>query len=165
MNEREILESALERALSGKGAHVEMLKAFEGLDWKLAGARPPGVEHSIFQLLNHIIYWQEWVVKWLDGDDPPIPEHASESWPGEAAPSSGDDWERTILRLQRLLEDLERRSRESDLFQKRISAGAEKSRLEMLVTIASHGSYHVGQAVLLQQMLGAWPPPSGGLTW
>lgn len=165
MYERKILESAVDRALSGKGAHVEMVKAFEGLDWKLTGNRPPGVEHSIFQLLNHIIYWQEWVVKWLDGEDPPIPEHASLSWPGEAAPTNGDDWENTILRFQRALEDLATRSRESDLFQKRISAGAEKSRLEMLHTIASHDSYHVGQVVLLRQMLGAWPPPSGGLTW
>ncbi|HEY7818849.1 MAG TPA: DinB family protein, partial [Vicinamibacteria bacterium] len=71
----------------------------------------------------------------------------------------------TMRRFQRGLEDLRRRSRESELFQKRISAGAEKSRLEMLHTIASHGSYHVGQVVLLRQMLGAWPPPSGGLTW
>jgi uncharacterized damage-inducible protein DinB len=165
MNEREVIESALDHSLSGKGAHVEMVKAFGGLDWKLAGARPPGVEHSIFQLLHHINYWQEWVVKWLDGGDPPIPEHASGSWPGDAAPESGDDWEKTMRRFQRGLEDLRRRSRESELFQKRISAGAEKSRLEMLHTIASHGSYHVGQVVLLRQMLGAWPPPSGGLTW
>jgi uncharacterized damage-inducible protein DinB len=165
MNEREILESALDHSLSGKGAHVEIARAFDGLDWKLAGARPPGVEHSIFQLLNHIIYWQEWVVKWLDGADPPIPEHASESWPGDAAPESGSDWEETVRRFQQGLEDLGKRSRESDLFRKRISAGAEKSRLEMFHTIASHGSYHVGQIVLLRQMLGAWPPPSGGLTW
>jgi uncharacterized damage-inducible protein DinB len=165
MNERGILETALDRALSGKGAHVEVVNAFEGLDWKLAGVRPAGAEHSIFQLLNHILFWQEWVVKWLDGDDPLIPEHASGSWPGEAAPSSSEDWERAILRHQRLVEALENRSREPDLFRKRISAGAEKSRLEMLVTIASHDSYHVGQAVLLRQMLGAWPPPSGGLTW
>jgi hypothetical protein len=43
--------------------------------------------------------------------------------------------------------------------------GAEKSRLEMLHTIAGHNSYHVGQVVLLRQLLAAWPPPSGGLTW
>ena len=165
MNEREIIESALDHSLSGKGAHVKMGKAFEGLDWKLAGAPPPGVEHSIFQLLNHIIYWQEWAVKWLDGDDPPIPDHASGSWPGDVAPESGDDWDNTMRRFQRGLDDLGRRSRESDLFQKQFSDFAEKSRLEMLHTIASYGSCHVGQVVLLRQMLGAWPPPSGGLTW
>lgn len=43
------------RALSGKGAHVEIRHAFEGLDLKIAGARPNGAAHSIFQLLNHMI--------------------------------------------------------------------------------------------------------------
>jgi uncharacterized damage-inducible protein DinB len=165
MNERKVLESAIDHALSGKGAHVEMVRAFEGLDWKLAGARPPGVEHSIFQLLRHIIYWQEWAVQWLDGGDPPIPEHAAGSWPRHVAPESGEDWDSTLRQFQRCLDDLGRRSRESDLFRRRTSAFDEKSRLEMLHTIASHGSYHIGQVVLLRQILGAWPPPSGGLTW
>ncbi|HEY7817656.1 MAG TPA: hypothetical protein VIG29_05525 [Vicinamibacteria bacterium] len=101
----------------------------------------------------------------LDGEDPPIPEHASESWPEESAPASPKDWERTLARLHGVLEDLERRAGDSHLFRKQISMGAEKSRLEMLHTIAGHNSYHLGQVVLLRQLLGAWPPPSGGLTW
>jgi hypothetical protein len=165
MNERELLERAIDNALTGTGAHVEMAKAFEGLDWKLAGIRPTRVEHSIFQLLHHILYWQEWAVRWLDGEDPPIPEHASESWPEESAPASPKDWERTLARLHGVLEDLERRAGDSHLFRKQISMGAEKSHLEMLHTIAGHNSYHVGQVVLLRQLLAAWPPPSGGLTW
>jgi uncharacterized damage-inducible protein DinB len=39
------------------------------------------------------------------------------------------------------------------------------SRLRMFHTIASHTSYHIGQVVMLRQLLGKWPPPSGGLTW
>jgi hypothetical protein len=35
----------------------------------------------------------------------------------------------------------------------------------MLQAIASHNSYHAGQVVALRQILAAWPPPSGGLTW
>jgi hypothetical protein len=35
----------------------------------------------------------------------------------------------------------------------------------MLQTIGAHNSYHLGQVVQLRQMLGAWPPASGGLTW
>ena len=26
-------------------------------------------------------------------------------------------------------------------------------------------SYHLGQIVLVRQLLGAWPPPGAGLTW
>jgi uncharacterized damage-inducible protein DinB len=35
----------------------------------------------------------------------------------------------------------------------------------MAQTMGAHNSYHAGQAVLLRQLLGQWPPPSGGLTW
>jgi uncharacterized damage-inducible protein DinB len=160
-NDRTILEKAVAHAVSGKGAHVEAKNTFAGLDWKVAGTRPDGVPHSLFQLLNHLIYWQDWAVKWLDGEHPPIPKHASGSWPGSPGPASRAEWQKVVRHFQSGLEDLGRQSREADLFAKR----RNKSRLEMLQTIASHNSYHLGQAVLLRQMLGTWPPPSGGLTW
>jgi uncharacterized damage-inducible protein DinB len=158
---RNIPEETIANALSGKGAHAATMNLFAGLDWKVAGARPKGVPHSIFQLLNHISYWQDWVVKWLDGEDPPLPKHASGSWPGVAGPASAADWQRAVRRFRSGLEGLDHRSREGDLLGKR----GTKSRLEMIQTIASHNSYHVGQVVLVRQQLGAWPPPSGGATW
>jgi len=36
---------------------------------------------------------------------------------------------------------------------------------EQLESFAAHNAYHFGRIVLLRQMLGSWPPPSGGLTW
>jgi uncharacterized damage-inducible protein DinB len=159
--EHEILSRAVGNALSGKGGHVEVKGILDGLDWKVAGTRPGSVPHSLFQILNHLAYWQDWVVKWLDGEKPPIPKHASGSWPGLAAPASSQEWERAVRHFQNGLSDLERRSRESDLFVK----NGNKSRLEMFQAIASHNSYHAGQAVFLRRMLDAWPPPSGGITW
>ena len=83
-----IVRKAVGHALSGKGAHVDTENSFAGLDWKITGTRPEGVPHSLFQLLNHMIYWQGWAVKWLDGKKPPTPKHASGSWPGSPAPAS-----------------------------------------------------------------------------
>lgn len=62
-----VLEKTVRRALSGKGAHVEAQSAFAGLRWKHAGTERDGAPHTVFQLLNHMIYWQEWVVKWWTG--------------------------------------------------------------------------------------------------
>ncbi len=160
-DDRKILDKAVGHALLGTGAHAETKMVFAALNWKLAGMRPESAPHSVYQLLNHMLYWQEWVVKWLDGERPPIPKHASGGWPGDTGPASREEWERTVRRFRNGLEDLTRRSRQADLFAK----GGTKSPLEMLHTIASHDSYHAGQVVLLRQVLGAWPPPSGGLTW
>jgi uncharacterized damage-inducible protein DinB len=155
-NDRKILDKAVARALLGKGAHVGTKTVFDALDWKLAGMRPESAPHSVYQLLNHMLYWQEWVVKWLDGEKPPIPKHVSVGWPGDAAPASREEWEQAVGRFRNGLEALTRRSRQVDL----LSARGSKSPLEMLQIIALHNSYHAGQVVLLRQLLGAWVPPS-----
>ena len=65
------------------------------------------------------------------------------------------------VQLEEGLRMIVRAAEKGDLLTKR----GMKTPLEMLQTIASHNSYHVGQVVVLRQRLCAWPPPSGGLTW
>jgi uncharacterized damage-inducible protein DinB len=156
-----VIRKVLDYALAGKGAHVAAQKIFDGLDWKLAGTRPEGAAHSIFQILNHLTFWQDWVVKWLAGKKPPIPKHASGSWPGGASPSNRKEWEAAVRNFRKGLEQLAKAPQKANLLEKR----AKSSPLQMLHAIAAHNSYHLGQVVVLRQMLGAWPPPSGGLTW
>jgi uncharacterized damage-inducible protein DinB len=160
-NERKILEKMVGNALSGKGSHVGTKDLFVGLGWKVAGTRPEGAPHSIFQLLNHMSYWQDWVVKWLDGGNPRVPKHASGGWPGSPAPASAKEWQQAVRAFRSGLQKLDRQSRQADL----LATRGQHSRLGMLQAIAAHNSYHAGQVVVLRQMLGAWPPPSGGVTW
>jgi len=148
-------------ALTGKGAHAATRKVFDGLDWKLAGARPPGVPHSAYQLLEHMTFWQEWAVRWFEGEDPATPPHAAGSWPGDQGPASAAEWRGAVERFRRALDALEQRSRTDDLLAK----PGSKTALEMLQLIGSHNSYHAGQVATVRQGLDAWPPPSGGLTW
>jgi uncharacterized damage-inducible protein DinB len=153
--------------LTGEGAHVEAKHVLDGLDWSITGNQPEGSPHSIFQVLNHLIYWQDWVVSWLDGENPPIPEQAAGSWPGARGPENLVAWEEAVRRFVEGVERLNGAIEEADLYEDaEVSKESDrKTPLEMLQTIASHNSYHLGQVVLLRQMLGAWPPPGGGLTW
>lgn len=155
------LERVARHAITGEGAHVATVEIFSGLDWQEAGAEQRGAPHSLYQILNHMRYWQDWVVAWIDGEELPLPKHASGSWPGKVAPADEAEWEQAVRGFRRGLTDLEGRAGEADL----LSLRSEKSRLEMLQTIGAHNSYHAGQVVLLRQLLGKWPPPSGGLTW
>jgi uncharacterized damage-inducible protein DinB len=159
--DRMTLEKTIGNALSGKGAHVATKGLFAGLNWKLTGTRPVGAPHSIFQLLNHMAFWQDWVVKWLDGESPAIPKHAAGGWPGNPSPADAKEWQGALRGFQSGLDKLTRQSRKSDLLTRR----GQRSRVGMLQAIASHNSYHAGQVVVLRQLLGAWPPPSGGVTW
>ena len=157
----EVVQRMTDRALLGKDSHIEAIRILDGLDWKLAGARPRGVPHSVFQLVNHMIYWQEWAVKWLDGKRPRAPKHAAGSWPGCVGPANRKEWQQTARRLRAALDALARLARQGDLLSRR----GQWTRLEMLHIIGSHTSYHAGQVALVRQLLASWPPPSGGVTW
>lgn len=162
-DERDMLETALRHALSGHQAHVGTSSVFDGLDWTLAGDRPKNSPHSAYQLLRHMVYWQEWVLEWLDGKRPTTPRHAAGSWPDTLAAPDRQAWKREVRRFQAGLRRLDQHASDAELLRKRGRRG--RSGLDMLQAIASHNSYHAGQVVVVRQMVGAWPPPSGGLTW
>jgi hypothetical protein len=69
-------------ALSGGDAHVASRTVFDGLAWRFAGARVEGSPHTLYDLLNHMIFWQDGVLEWLKGRAPQMPEHAADGWPG-----------------------------------------------------------------------------------
>jgi uncharacterized damage-inducible protein DinB len=160
-NNGKTIQALARRALSGEGAHVATRDVFAGLDWKAAGTRPDNAPHSFYQLLWHMNYWQDWAIAWLEGGNPVSPRHASGSWPARADPPGRSDWIESVRRYRRGLSRLERACRGADLS----SGRGGRTRGDMLQTIGAHDSYHAGQVVFLRQMLGKWPPPSGGLTW
>lgn len=158
---KEVLRTTLRDALSGRGAHVPVAELFDGLDWQAAGARPEGARHTVFRLLNHLIYWQEFALEWLDGRKPQTPEHDEDSWPGSDQPADRKSWQARVGRFKTDRAELERRVDASTL----LAQIGPKTAGEILQIVASHNSYHAGQVVALRRALGAWPPPSGGFTW
>ncbi|WP_088005497.1 DinB family protein [Indiicoccus explosivorum] len=151
----------LKTALHGRPAHVETGTVFNGLDWESAGKKPAGAPHSIWEQLVHMIYWQEYMLTELRGEIPVSPEHASESWPAEQAPSGEKLWKETVERFLQGLQEAQQEA-EKDLGENVVE---DRSRMSLLMTIIMHNSYHAGQVAYLRRMIGAWPPPEGGDTW
>jgi len=156
-----VLSKALRRSLNGIEAHVKTRNAVDGLTAEVAGRKPLGVPHSIFQILNHLVYWQDKILEWLDGRELGWPEHAEVGWPGGEHPESQDEWDDLAKRfsegVNRAIEQIER----EDLLEVR----GKWAPVELIRSLASHNSYHLGQIVQLRRMLGSWPPPGGGDTW
>ena len=149
------------RALTGSDAHVATRTVFDGLDWTASGKRVRGSPHSVFELLKHMTFWQDGVLEWLGGGSPQMPEHASGSWPESSAPRTRAEWLRAVRRFQTGLAELEEAATRAGSSRR----GGSKSELQMLADVAAHNSYHAGQVAVLRQLLGKWPPPSGGFTW
>ncbi|MBI4551023.1 MAG: DinB family protein [Candidatus Latescibacteria bacterium] len=164
MPELSTAAAALVEALIGRGAHVESVRALEGMDWKLTGRRLRDAPHTIFQILNHIIFWQDFCLRRLRGEQVQVPPRAEVGWPGPESPHHEDEWKATTATFAEGLQDACTIARGPDLDEV-LPAWEQTTRYEALRIIASHNSYHIGQIVLLRRMLGAWPPPGGGDTW
>jgi hypothetical protein len=53
---QKVIQKVVGDALPGKGSPVAVKSLFADLDWKLAGVRPEGAPHTIFELMSHMTY-------------------------------------------------------------------------------------------------------------
>ena len=154
----------LGHALRGEGAHVETTAALDGLSWEQAGERIAGAPHTVFQIVNHMIYWQDVFIQRLTGAHAPTPPHAAIGWPGGAEPASSQEWLGAVGRFNAGLVAVQALVT-VDTLDEPLPNWNHRTRAEAIAGTASHNSYHLGQIVLLRRMLGAWPPPTGGDSW
>jgi len=165
-------EQTLVELLYGKGAHANTLACVEDVSLELAGRRIENFPHSIWQLLSHMNFWMSYELKRIRGKAPAYPEHAAESWPADAAPSSEQEWRNEVALLKNLLVELTALAESSsEILARHVVAtypGHTKyssSLLAVLWQILVHNSYHIGQVAMLRRTLGAWPPQGGGDSW
>ena len=159
-----IFARTLGHALRGEGAHVEVGAALDGMDWRLAGQRPAGAPHSVFQIVAHMVYWQDVFIQRLTGAHAPTPARAADGWPGGAEPATEGEWLAAVGRFDAGLATVQSLVSVATLDEP-LPNWNHRTRGEAIAGTASHNSYHLGQIVLLRRMLGAWPPPTGGDTW
>jgi uncharacterized damage-inducible protein DinB len=163
--------SELALALNGDSAAAPPSHILENLGEDLAHQRLPGAPHSIYEELWHLAFWQQVTLDWVSGVETPCPERAVLGFPSDEQTA-----QEPIAHLRRrFLEGAERSARLAEdrtgleqLIRCPSPAGKPTrvmSVREQLESLAAHNAYHLGRIVLLRQMLGSWPPPSGGFTW
>jgi uncharacterized damage-inducible protein DinB len=139
--------------------------ALDGLTAEVAGGRVPGATHSIAEIVAHLVFWQEWFCRRCDGTAEPMPASAAIGWPPPAA-----DWDALRARFLDSLERLAAIGASGDP-QRRLDPPIEYPPIatytveDVVVHVSNHTAHHLGQIVLLRQLLGAWPPPAGSHTW
>ncbi len=152
-------------SVGGGGAHVAPLVALEELTAAQARRRPSKKLATIWDELAHIVFWQDLTLEILRGGQPHTPEHAAGGWPGiPSGRGTGKAWEALKARFAAGVAELEQAARMRDL-EARVGGDTKSTLGELLVMIANHNSYHIGQIVALRRLIDAWPPPSGGATW
>lgn len=151
----------LQKLLISDGAFVTPAQVLESLTASQAQMRPDKVPHSLYEELWHTDFWQRLILSVIRNRPVIYPEHAAESWPDDNETLTDEAWHNLI---ERFLTGLEEATALSGSQRLEETAGDRTVR-EQLESIVAHNAYHFGRMVFLRQLLGLWPPPSGGDTW
>ncbi len=163
--------SELHAALLGDSAHAPPLHILEALPPELAHQQIPNAPHTIYQELWHIAFWLGVTLNWIDGVPTHYPANPSDAFASDSQ-SRAESWDDLRARFKRGIEQAAALTDEHSTLARLIQCPSRPgvaTRImtvqEQLVSLASHNAYHFGRIVFMRQLLGSWPPPSGGFTW
>ena len=146
---------SLKMAYNGTPWHgSSLLHLVKGIDYQQANQRPIPHAHSIWELIQHILSWREFVVKKLEGDAAfDIEINSTEDWTPTQAPIEAK-WQSILSELvenqQIILEMLEGWE---DPQLDEIVPGRDYNFYTLLHGIIEHDIYHAGQIALVRKAL------------
>ena len=145
------------RLLDWEDARVGFDKAVADVPAPMRGVAPPGLPHSIWQLVEHIRLAQHDILDFSRNPKYKEMKWPDDYWPGSAAPASDAAWKKSLARVRADRKALQQMAadRSIDLSAK-IPHGSGQTVLRELLLVADHTAYHVGQIVLIRQLLGIW---------
>jgi hypothetical protein len=158
MNTDKALREHLLHLLRGGGAHLHFDAALAELLPKLRGARPPGIPHTPWRLLEHMRIAQWDILEFSRNPRHVSPKFPDGYWPEGDAPPDDTAWDRSVAAFRADLQAMQNlvADPKTDLFA-RIPHGEGQTILREALLIADHNAYHLGQLVCVRRALGAWP--------
>ncbi|MFZ0743356.1 MAG: DinB family protein [Terracidiphilus sp.] len=161
----------LELVIIGDSAAAPPAVILEGLEEGLAHLLQEGAPRTIYQELWHITFWQQITLDWVHGVETAYPVHDSAGIPTEADAAS-ESWDQLRTRFffgnrqaAVIAGDVRRHDKQVRCPSRPGLPVRTMTVREQLESLGAHNAYHFGRIVLLRQLAGAWPPPSGGVTW
>jgi uncharacterized damage-inducible protein DinB len=136
---------------------VPATRALDNLSPEQAVTKLEGWPHSIAEVVAHMLFWQRHDLQTIEtGSEPEVDQ--AENWPAVTS----DDWPRLKDAFLAALEQAKEIARDPENLE-RVILGGKYSVGARLVWFTGHNAYHLGQVVMLRRILGAWPPPGGGM--
>jgi len=161
----------LEQALVGDSYAAPPTHIIEGLGDTLVHQAIPGAPRTLYAELWHIVFWQQMSLDWMRGLETAYPATPELPFP-IAENIAAEPWDQLCARFLRTSAEAATIARDTASLDRLVrcpSRPGDPTRTmsvrDQLISLAAHNAYHFGRFVLMRQMLGAWPPPSGGFSW
>jgi uncharacterized damage-inducible protein DinB len=150
------LRKHLADLLRMKGAHVTFVAALSDFPVELRGAKPAGVPHSCWQLLEHMRIAQEDILDATRNPKYRAKKFPDDYWPATEAPPSEEAWDKSVEQFRENLKEMQELIADTkhDLLAK-LPNGKEQTLLRQALLVADHNAYHLGQLVFLRKTLEA----------
>jgi uncharacterized damage-inducible protein DinB len=159
MSVSEVLIEQFTACYDEDGWFVSLRKALEGVTAEQAAWKPAGLDNSIYENVNHIIFWNE---RWLQRYRGEL-DHPEDVENKGTFKSDETDWERTLEKLWDVMDDWRKRLAEisDEKLASPVNAEYQSPWRSPLAHQNIHNAYHIGQIVLLRKMQGSWDATKG----
>lgn len=162
MTQKEILLDQMAACHNQKSWFVPVSDALAGLSHQQASWRDGSENHSIWQIVNHLIFWnQRWLMKFRGNTPPKMKGAISDTFGSETG--TGKEWEAAVDQLDKVLSDWESAVRNSDEAKLALDAANDRgdSWYVILSHVTIHNAYHIGQIVSARKRQGSWDSDQG----
>jgi uncharacterized damage-inducible protein DinB len=150
----ELYRSIYEGDKNGEAWHGVALKPLlKDVSADQASRVPKSGGHSILQLVLHIAYWEEVVLRRFKGEVVDVPLNTPEDWPSNRKPTDAE-WQAALARLDKSHACLRKAiESSSDDKLKQMVPKRDHDNYTLLHGIIDHCVYHSGQIAAVKKML------------
>jgi uncharacterized damage-inducible protein DinB len=157
MADDKALRAQLVKLLDFEEAHVGFDRAVKGIPARLRGKVPPGGEHSLWQLLEHLRIAQADILEFCRTATYKEKKWPDDHWPASPAPRGASAWTKSMADYRRDRKAFQRLAANTKIdLLAAIPHGTGQTYLREILLAADHAAYHIGQMIAVRRQLGIW---------
>lgn len=157
MSTKAILLQQFDCSHRKEGWFVPLIDSIKGMNAKQAAWKDKKGGHSVWQQVNHLIFWNERYLQRFKGRTPRKMTAKTETF-NEPRVKSEKAWVATVKKADKLCEDWRKELKGTG--KKKLKgvafSGTDDSWESILSHITMHNAYHIGQIVSVRKLQGAW---------
>ncbi|MCG3222690.1 MAG: DinB family protein [Candidatus Heimdallarchaeota archaeon] len=147
----EILQDVFKKGLDGYNSHINPEKAISDLDSRLAKINLDGFPHSIWDLLHHMVTWQDVVINSIKGKDIDWDDISkNKNWPTLESKEDDSNFDKLKNRFIEGIQQVSNIIKTADL-SKPIPSWRNIPNMQAIMIVITHNSYHLGQIMVLKK--------------
>ncbi len=132
----------------------DTFKVFENLTFNIVTQKIPETPKTFWQILNHLIIWQENQLALVTGDKPKKPITEIETWIEAEEPTDQDNIDNVVSIFNTQLHTIKTISSTLSLEQ-----SDTEFKLKKLQDMSNHLSFHLGEIILMRRQCKTYPMP------